>query len=230
MDQDKVILHPGKGNQIGTYPLLDLYSHLNIDISFEKKMLFIQHESQKKYARRGIGYAKDVSLTFFEEDEPFLTFEGLRFLDEHKSFFQRKFITMREMVLKEYKELFIIIENKLWKDACVKMGSILEYGLTKWIESKKIPISLLTKKKWVKRLEDVTFEEKITYYIKTSAKKYNFELGTITEWKVVKNVIKDYRNYIHLQKYEKRINSNAFLSERDFNSVYPNFKSLIELF
>lgn len=134
------------------------------------------------------------------------------------------------MVLKEYKELFIIIENKLWKDACVKMGSILEYGLTKWIESKKSPISLLTKKKWVKRLEDITFEEKITYYIKAGAKKYNFELGTITEWKVVKNVIKDYRNYIHLQKYEKRINSNAFLSERDFNSVYPNFKSLIELF
>ena len=230
IDDDKIKLHIGRGNQIGTFPLLDLYKLLNIDSSYEKKMLFIRWESQKKYVRDGIGYAKDVGLIFFGEDEPFLTFGGLLFLDEHKPLYQRNFISNREMIIKENKELNILIENKLWKEACIKIGSILEYILTKWVEDKKIPLSSLTKKKWVKKLKDVIFEEKINYYINTGAKNYNFELGSITEWKIVKNVIKDYRNYIHLQKYEERIKKNDYLGERDFKSVYSSFKLLRELF
>lgn len=230
IDEDKIQLYPGEGNQIGTFPLLDFYKLLNIDTSYEKKILFIQCESQKKYVRDGIGYAKSVGLTFFGKDNPFLTYEGLIFLDEYKSHYSKKFITNQKMIRKENKELYILIKNKLWKDACVKTGSILEYILTKWIESKKIPLNSLTNKKSIKKMKYILFEEKINYYIKTGAKKYNFEIGSITEWNIVKNVIKDYRNYIHLQKYEERIKKNDYLSERDFQSVYSIFKSLRELF
>lgn len=193
-------------------------------------MLFIQFESQKKYVRDGIGYAKSVGLTFFGEDNPFLTYEGSIFLDEYKSPYSKKFITNQKMILKENKELYILIENKLWKDACVKMGSISEYVLTKWIESKKIPPHSLTNRKNIKKLRDITFGEKIDYYINVRAQKFNFEMGSITEWNIIKNIIKDYRNYIHLQKYEERIKKNDYLGERDFKSVYSIFKSLRELF
>ena len=229
IDEDKIKLYPGKGNQIGTFPLLEFYKLHNIDTSYEKKMLFIRLESQKNYVRDSIGYAKS-GLTFFGEDNPFLTYEGSLFVDKHKSPYTAKFITNQKMILKENKELYTLIENKLWKDACVKMGSILEYILTKWIESKKIPLSSLTNRKYIKKMKDLFFEEKINYYLKSGAKKYNFEIGSITEWNIVKNVIKDYRNYIHLQKYEERIKKNDYLSERDFQSVYSIFKSLRDLF
>lgn len=230
IDDDKITLYPGRGNQIGSFPFLELYKNLNIDSSYEKKILFIESESQKKYVRDGIGWTKSSGLIFFGEDEPFLTFEGLTFLDKRKQFFCKKFISNQDLLIKENKELNILIENKLWKDACIKIGSILEYILTNWIEDKGIQLSSLSKRKKVKKLKDVTFEEKINYYINVGAKKYNFEIGTTTEWNVVKNVIKDYRNYIHLQKYEERIKKSGYLGERDFMSIYSNFKSLRELF
>lgn len=230
IDNDSIKLHPGRGEQIGAFPLLELYKYFNIDPSYEKKMLFIQSESQKKFVRDGIGYTKDLGLVFFGEDEPFLTFEGLTFLDERKKFYNSKFITNQDMLIKENKELNVLIENKLWKDSCIKIGSIVEYVLTKWIEDKKIPVNIITTRKSAKKLEDISFNEKIDYYINSGAKKYFFEIGSITEWNIVKNVIKDYRNFIHLQKYEKRIKKSDYLNERDFKSLYFSFKSLRELF
>lgn len=218
IDDGKIKLNQGTGNQIGTYPYSKFLNRLKINKSQEKKMMFVRNESQKKYIRNGIGYAhKD--LIFFGEEEPFLTYSGQIFLDRHHPFFKSHFITNLSLIRKEDDELRILVENNLWKDCCIKIGSILEYILTMWINSKGVPIKNLN-----------TFQDKIDYYINTGASKYNQELGTITEWKVVKNVIKDYRNYVHLQKYEQRVNAYGYLGERDFSILFSGYRKLRELF
>ena len=52
--------------------------------------------------------------------------------------FQSSIITNNDVLMKEYNNLRLLIESQLWKEVCIKIGSILEYLLTKWLRSKNI--------------------------------------------------------------------------------------------
>ena len=144
--------------------------------------------------------------------------------------FTNPIISNRDMVLKEYDALEILIRNQLWKDACIKMGSILEYLLTKWLESKNVPVISHSQNKKQQPLDKAYFYDKIRFYIETARIKYKNEIGNKTQWEIVDKVIREYRNYIHLQKYEKIIASNGYLSKNDFDLLNEPFNQVIDYF
>ncbi|TXT62514.1 MAG: hypothetical protein BAJALOKI3v1_560012 [Promethearchaeota archaeon] len=114
-----------------------------------------------------------------------------------------------------------IVENGSWKDACIKIGIMLEYLLSIWLKEKTvIPLQITNdrKKKW----QYVTFREMIEFFMKNS-KIYSDEIRTYTDWNLIKNILKDYRNYIHLRKHEKCVQKGDFLRKKEFNRIYPNF-------
>ena len=47
---------------------------------------------------------------------------------------------------------------------------------------------------------------------------------------MVNNIIREYRNYIHLQGYENRINTIGPLTEVDYNLLFQAFSTIIEFF
>ena len=149
---------------------------------------------------------------------------------QHTQFFKKTFLLNRDLLFQEFNSLQDLIESRNWKDACIKIGSLLEYLLTKWLEHKKIPIINPSNRKGVKTLEDVRFVEKIAYYIKTGCSAFSSEIGSITEWNIVDSVIRDYRNYIHLQKYEERVSSLGPLTKSDYDLLYPTFNKIIGYF
>ena len=52
----------------------------------------------------------------------------------------------------------------------------------------------------------------------------------MTQWDIVNIRIRDYRNYIHLQTYEKdRISMNNPLVEQDYESLRREFDNIIKL-
>ncbi len=139
-------------------------------------------------------------------------------------------ITNRDMIIEEYNSLVFLIKNKLWKDACIKMGSILEYLLTKWLESKKIAQINHIQDKKLKSLDKAWFYDKIMYYIETARYDYNNEIGNGPQWEIVNKVIRGYRNYIHLQKYEKRIAKDGYLEKNDYELLNIPFNQIINYF
>ena len=134
------------------------------------------------------------------------------------------------MLLDEYKTFNDLYKLGHWKDLCIKMGSILEFLLTKWLEHKGISKITHSKINSQKKLKDATFSDKILYYLETAGKNHSFEIGKDTEWKIADNIIRDYRNYIHLQKYEKRIANYGPLNERSFKMLERVFKEIINYF
>ena len=69
----------------------------------------------------------------------------------------------------------------------------------------------------------------IEIYMKNS-RKYADEIGTYTDWNLVKNILKDYRNYVHLLKYEERVKQGDFLRKKEFVRIYPIFQEILKKF
>ncbi|MFX1499802.1 MAG: hypothetical protein ACFFDH_02420 [Promethearchaeota archaeon] len=135
----------------------------------------------------------------------------------------------KEILIEEYEELQKCIQQSSWKDACVKMGGILEYLLIIWFEDKSITPSQISSKTKTKKWRDISFHEMIEFYM-NNCKNYADEIGTYTDWNLVKTVLKDYRNYVHLLKYEKRVQKGDFLRKTEFDRLYPIFQEIIKKF
>jgi len=144
--------------------------------------------------------------------------------------FTNPIITNRDIILKEYNALEILIRNELWKDACIKMGSILEYLLTKWLEYNNETLITHSQNKKQNPLGKAQFYDKIRFYIEKARIKYNNEIGDKTQWEIVDKVIREYRNYIHLQKYEKRITLDGYLDKNDFELLKKPFNQILDYF
>ena len=145
--------------------------------------------------------------------------------------FKKPFLTNRDLILEDYLILDVLIENFLWKDACIKMGSILEYIITKWliykgyqkIEYKAIPTAPLKKEK----IEKSQLWQKIPFYLSTAGSAYSYEIGNDTNWNIVDKIFRKYRNYIHLHEYEKRVNDIGRLEKDDYEQLYTSFKKIV---
>lgn len=156
----------------------------------------------------------------------------LKKYNESITIFQKSYLLKnRDMLIKERNSLEILIENRLWKDACIKIGSILEYLLTKWLHHKSITSITHSKLKKPKNLDDTNFYDKIQFYIENGSKTYSNEIGNITEWNIVNTIIRNYRNYIHLQKYEEeRINFFNPLTESEYDTLFNTYEIISNLF
>jgi len=70
----------------------------------------------------------------------------------------------------------------------------------------------------------------INFYINPKLNPYVSEIGTDTQWKIVNQIIRDYRNYVHLKKYETdRIKTKNSLTEQDYESLRHQFDDIISL-
>lgn len=139
-------------------------------------------------------------------------------------------ISNRDMILKEYNSLQFLKKAQLWKDACIKMGAILEYLLTKWLESKNITQINHSRIKKTKPLNKAFFYDKIRHYLETARIAHKNQVGDNTQWGIVNSVIREYRNYVHLQEYEKRITTDGYLEKKDYELLSKPFNQIISYF
>lgn len=144
--------------------------------------------------------------------------------------FQSNIINNHDFLIKEYNNLRLLIESQLWKEVCIKMGSILEYLLTKWLRSKNISQVTHSQRSNPKNIDKASFWDKIMFYLESGRITYSNEIGDNTSWSIVNNVIREYRNYVHLEKYEERILTDGYLDKGDYDQLSPAFEQIIQYF
>lgn len=200
---------------------------------FYQFLLALDHRTDFFKNIRPFGLRSHDNIKPTVKNKPLLTPNGREFLEswryESKLFAIITDPLQKEILLEEYNELQKDILQGSWKGACIKMGGILEYLLTKWLQNKDVSPSQIMNNKKVKKWKDVKFHQMIEFYMRNS-KKYANEIGTYTDWNLVKNILKDYRNYIHLEKYEERVKQGDFLRKKEFDRIYPIFQDFIEKF
>jgi len=228
-------LHHSKLNVFFTQEVLDRLKTEGLDLSPSVIPLWIRMLSNEKFIQfvRPPGSRPQDSLSPYRSNKPLLTPKGKEYLERWRNEYDlfNKILTdstQKELVLEEYLILQQIIQLGFWKDACVKIGGILEYLLIKWFQNKKIsPDEVIGKK--VRKWKAVKFYQLIEYYMNNS-RKFEDEIGSYTDWNLVKNILKDYRNYIHLEKYELRVRQGNFLKRKEFERIYPIYQDIIKKF
>lgn len=182
---------------------------------------------------KNIGIQAQDKVQPYTENKPLLTPNGRAFLEgwryENELFVKMIDPTQKRILLEEYNELQKDIQQGSWKNACIKIGVILEYLLIKWLQNKDLFPSQIINNKNVKKWKDVKFHQMIEFYMNNS-RTYADEIGTYTDWNLVKNILKDYRNYIHLLKYEERVKKGDFLRKKEFDRIYPIFQEILKKF
>ena len=179
------------------------------------------------------GIMAEKEIKPYIRNKALLTPEGRKFLYswryESKLFAKVTDPLQKTILLEEYEELQKDIQQNSWKGACIKIGGIIEYLLTKWLQDKGVSPSQIISTKKVKKWKDVSFHQMIDFYMNNS-RNYADEIGTYTDWNLVKNILKDYRNYVHLLKYEERVKQGDFLRKKEFDRIYPIFQEILKKF
>jgi len=139
----------------------------------------------------------------------------------------------KEIILEEYNEIEYLRKREKWRDAFIKMGSILEYLITNYIEEneldkdkngkpKKVEILIRGKKRMINPI-NAKFGEKISFIMQFKI----FDMEYNTDWNILDGLIMKLRNYIHLYQY---IKDRAKVNKDMFDKFYPVFEKLILLF
>jgi len=234
IEEQKIKLHPGEGEQVGSFPIEEFIDMIGRDKKVEmNKLDFIIH-----------------GLSTYEESKSFIYFNSLGFSGEKLIFFRtllltskgRKFLNYyqklrnlfqsindnyaKEILLEEYNEIEYLRKREKWKDAVIKMGTILEYLITNYfIENdmeKKNEIRIRGKKKIIIPSQ-ANFAEKLSFIIQYEI----FGREKNNDWSIVNRLIVYLRNYIHLQEY---IKDRIRVNEDIFTQLYSVFERLILLF
>ena len=123
----------------------------------------------------------------------------------------------------EHNSILNLMKCRLWKDSCVKMGILIEGALTFWGIEKGGILTIQSSRRTINFNEKKTdFQKKIHFMLKGGYSEYN--LGDLTSWRMVDNIIRDYRNYVHLQKYIKIKNP---LGKTQFEQLVTVYTSII---
>ena len=65
------------------------------------------------------------------------------------------------------------------------------------------------------------------FYLNRAGSNHSYDIGNDTDWNIVDKIIRKYRNYVHLQEYEKRINKIGPLREKDFEQLNKSLKNIV---
>ncbi|HEC36709.1 hypothetical protein LCGC14_0517720 [marine sediment metagenome] len=136
----------------------------------------------------------------------------------------------KALLLTEYNDIKLFYGLEKWKEVVIKMGSILEYLVTKkFLESKGKhfmwkKINRQSKPVEINLISDKTFfSVKLSYIIENSV----FGIKHNQNWSFVKNNIREYRNYIHLTKF---IKSKIIFEKSLIDKLLDVFEILVRLF
>lgn len=243
VENGKIKLGPGVGNQVGFFPIPEFLNIIECSEEAEqKKLSFVINEISGRTLPKGESFIYSNSfglggdkLIFFRT--LLFTAKGREFLSYHQKF-KNLFNPItdefaKEILLDEYNEVENLRKRERWKDSIIKIGTILEYLITNYIEEnnldkdengnlRKVEIIIGGKKKKIIPSQ-AKFGEKLSFIIQKEV----FGRESNNEWKIVDGLIRNFRNYIHLQSYIKdrvRINKDVF------DTLYPVFERLIVLF
>lgn len=234
--EDGIIeLDSGEGQKESSFPISKFLEIIGIQEEEQNKLQFIvneislSHKDERYVYQNSFGYAKNKLRFFYNL---FLTKKGRKFLNYYKKL-KNLFKTItdsyaREIVLEEYNDIEYLRKKKNWKDAIIKMATILEYLITHYyiennLDEEKVELLIRGRKVSINKLSETSYENKVSYIIQNEVfgSQYN------NDWKVVERLVKDLRDCIHLQKY---ISIRARINEEMFNMIYPAFERLIMLF
>jgi len=139
-------LYPGEGNWVGLYPTSEFLDIIDQTEEKEhKKLEFIIHEIEGFQIEESFVYNNSFGfagnkLVFFST--LLLTAKGRKFLNYYQKLrnlfpnLHDKFA--KEIILEEYNEIEYLRKREKWKDAFIKMGSILEFLITNYIEENEL--------------------------------------------------------------------------------------------
>ncbi|GAH43370.1 unnamed protein product [marine sediment metagenome] len=132
---------------------------------FYQFFVFLDHRTNLFKSIGSFGIQAQDDIKPYTKNKPILTPDGRKFLDSCRyasKLFEKIIDSMQKRILlEEYDELQKNIQQGSWKDACIKIGGILEYLLTKWLEEKNItPSQIISTKKKIE-WKDVSFHKMI---------------------------------------------------------------------
>lgn len=237
IEDEKITLEPGEGEQIGRIPVDDFLNYSNIKRQDFDKVNFIRHNGDGTF-HRGIGWTNKGRFLFYGKNLIFLTPRGREFLE-----FQNKLENLfanvsnnfgKQVLLEEYSDLHFLMRNGKWKDALIKMGSIVEYLVEDHIEHsglgidnngdlKEYEISDFNGKKRKIKLMKVNIGQKLLFIVQHNV----FDSKWASDWTFVNNNIREFRNYIHISKL---VSNNIIVDYATVQSIYPIFERIITLF
>jgi len=117
----------------------------------------------------------------------------------------------KQEMLKEHQWVYEFKNMENYKDAIIKMGSIIEYVVSEWLtrNSHPNPNNFGNKLNILEHLSKTRLTGKITQ----------------TNWRIANQIIRDYRNYIHLHLY---FSSGNNLTKAEFNSLEPVYQKILQ--
>lgn len=139
----------------------------------------------------------------------------------------------KKLFLKNINEIEYLRKKEKWKDAFIKMGSILEFLITNYIEENKldkneegkpirVEILIGGRRRSINPVE-AQFGEKISFILQHEI----FDGEYNNDWRIVDGLIRKLRNYIHLYQY---IKDRTRVSKDLFDKLYNVFERLMLLF
>ena len=241
VEDQSIELYSGEGNQVGSFPISEFLDIIGRTDEKEQRMLtfiineFTRFQKGENYVYfNSFGLAGN-NLVFYRT--VLLTAKGREFLSYHQKF-KKLFPTLhdkfaKEVILEEYNEIEHLRKREKWKDAFIKMGSILEFLITNYIEEnnldkdengipKRVEILIGGRRRSINPIE-AKFGEKLSFIIQNEI----FGIEYNTDWNIVDGLIRKLRNYIHLHQY---IKDKSRITKDLFDKFYNVFERLILLF
>ena len=223
-------------NSIPNSEIIDEMENEGISMDNKKFYQFIVALEQRTSLFKNIGpfgIQTQDKINAYSKNKPILTPIGRQILNdwryEHELFSTITDQTQKNILLGEFNELQKCIQQGSWKDACIKIGGIIEYLLTIWLQNKGVSPSQVTNNTRINEWKRVKFHIMIEFYM-NNIKNYSDEISTYIDWNLVKNILKDYRNDVHLLKYEERVKQGSILNQKEFEKIYPIFQEIIDNF
>lgn len=195
------------------------------DLVLEKSIFYIDHDLLS-VRRRFFKFTNLNRRILKKKGEEFLNYQ----LNLMNLFTNIKDDFEKALLLNEYNDIKLFYSLEKWKEVAIKMGSILEYLITKkFLESKGKHFKWKRKNRHgnpveINLISDNTFfSTKLTYIIENSV----FGIKNNQNWSFVNNNIREYRNYIHLTKF---IKSKIIFEKSLIDKLSDVFEKLVRLF
>ncbi len=173
----------------------------------------------------GVGISNE-KLSFFNPNSFSLNGNGNNFLKE--VFLIEKFQNIgnnygRNRVTQLYDDLSFWLSKERWIDVAINMGAIIEYCIVHYIENKKLEEFFDKDGKLFYK-----FSKKLSIILENplSSSDGIFNSQYKATWKRVQNVLRDWRNYIHISKLVKE---GSPLDEISIKNFYADFELTLNL-
>lgn len=203
--------------QVSFIELLQILQNKGLSTNEEELYQIFRNLRKSPYCNityAGIGIPKRVR--FYSGTGLILTNNGRKFLEYHQSL-QNLFQNIsnsygKRLILEEYLDILELWKREKWKDIAIKIGSILEYCIDDYFDWKSIKLPKGTKN---------DFYNKISHIMQKQI------VGDPNDWLFVRNNIREYRNFVHIQNLVK---NNITFNKTMIEQIHPYFEKLIKLF